>query len=135
MEGGRQIGAELLSLGAAAAAVGRFFRISILQPGWTNIIMCHETKPAKLAGFHATVKQGGGWFRASLAQAHHCLGAHVLGASELCIWCLAWLCKVYLGVSRFSLSCPELLGVTPPYPWYGTQVTLPLETCRDFELI
>lgn len=67
--------------------------------------MCHETKPAKLAGFQATVKQRGGWFMAILAQAHHYLGAHVLGAPELCIWCLAWLCKVYLGVSRFSDVC------------------------------
>lgn len=27
------------------------------------------------------------------------------------------------------LSWPELLGVSPPYPCYGTQVTLPLEPC------
>lgn len=67
--------------------------------------MCHEAKPAKFAGFQATVKQGGGWFRASLAPAHHCLGAHVLGALALCIWCLALLRKVYLGVSRFSDIC------------------------------
>jgi len=48
MEGGREIGAELLQPGASEASVERkIFSCSILQPGWTKIVMCHQEATAE----------------------------------------------------------------------------------------